>query len=161
MRIYQDYTSFNKTNISTTPRKVKQKTNASIDSNSLNQNSTELNNKSNKSTPKNIKTQSKIKIKKEQESKTVEKEKEEKEQPKTPKEILSSLLKKTLGKSLLKLETNTKEQLNTLKFTGKYYIVFEKNLLLLKSGVEKKEKKMKKNKDKPKKIKQFLQQQIE
>ncbi len=140
MRIYQEYTSFNKTNISTTPRKVKQKTNASIDSNSLNPNSIELNNKSNKSTPKMNKTQSKIKIKIEQESKTVEKEKEKEEQPKTPKEILSSLLKKTLGKSLLKLETNTKEQLNTLKFTGKYYIVFEKNLLLLKSGVEKKRK---------------------
>lgn len=43
-----------------------------------------------------------------------------------------------MGKSLLKLETNTKEQLNTLKFTGKYYIVFEKNLLLLKREVEKK-----------------------
>lgn len=60
MLIYPEYTSFNKTNISTTPRRVKQKTNASIDSNSLNQNSTKLNNKSNKSTPIN-KTQSKIK----------------------------------------------------------------------------------------------------
>ena len=119
----------NKMNIPTTPRKVKHKKNISMDSNSLNQNSTELNNKS--ITKKN-KTQNIIK----KESTNINKE----EEPKTPKEILSSLLKKTLGKSLLKLESNAKEQLNTLKFTGKYYIVFEKNLLMLKSGVEKKKK---------------------
>ena len=130
IRNYQEYNTFNKTNISTTPRRTKQKVNVSIDTNSLNQNSTELNNKS----PKiNIKNQ---KIFKKESSKI----NQEEEQPKTPKEILSSLLKNKLGKSLLKLESRGKEQSTTLKFIGKYYIVFEKNLLSLKNGVEKKRK---------------------
>ena len=128
IRNYPEYNTFNKTNILTTPRRTKQKVNVSIDTNSLNQNSTELNNKS----PKvNIKNQ---KIFKKESSKI----NQEEQKPKTPKEILSSLLKNKLGKYLLKLESRGKDQSTTLKFIGKYYIVFEKNLLSLKNGVEKK-----------------------
>ena len=59
---------------------------------------------------------------------------------KTPKEILSFLLKNSIGKSLMKLEANTKEQEDTLKFIGKNFLSFEKNILTLKVGVEKKKK---------------------
>ena len=59
---------------------------------------------------------------------------------KTPKEILSFLLKNSIGKSLMKLEANTKEQEDTLKFIGKNFLAFEKNILTLKVGVEKKKK---------------------
>ena len=111
---------FNKSNIST-PRRLKQKiqVDSSLDSNSL---SIELNNKNNNA------------IIKKKDSSIINQE----SIVKTPKEILASILENTLGKSLLKMESRTKEQSSTLKFIGKYYIVFEKNLLSLKSGVEKK-----------------------
>ena len=66
--------------------------------------------------------------------------KEEPKIEKTPKEILNLLLKNTLGKSLFKLEKRTKEQSMTLKEIGKYFIFFEKKILSMKNGVEKKRK---------------------
>ena len=82
-----------------------------------------------------------------------------KEKPKiekTPKEILSLLLKNTLGKSLFKLEKSTKEQSMTLKEIGKYFIFFEKKLLSMKNGVEKKRKEEeKRQKMAAKKLKTF------
>ena len=66
--------------------------------------------------------------------------KEEQNQVKTPKEILSVLLKNSLGKSLFKLDKRAKEQISTLKEIGKYYIFFEKKILSMKNGVEKKRK---------------------
>ena len=66
--------------------------------------------------------------------------KEDQNKIKTPKEILSLLLKNTLGRSLFKLEKRTKEQSSTLKEIGKYYIFFEKKILSMKNGVEKKRK---------------------
>ena len=62
------------------------------------------------------------------------------EKPKTPKELLSYLLKNSLGKSLLKMETKTKEQMNNLKLVYKYFVVFDKNIDMLKKGVERKKK---------------------
>ena len=59
---------------------------------------------------------------------------------KTPKEILSFLLKNSIGKSLVKLESSSKEQEDTLKFIGKNFLAFEKNILTLKVGVERKKK---------------------
>ena len=82
--------------------------------------------------------------------------KEEPKIEKTPKEILSLLLKNTLGKSLFKLEKSTKEQSMTLKEIGKYFIFFEKKLLSMKNGVEKKRKEEeKKQKMAAKKLKTF------
>ena len=66
--------------------------------------------------------------------------KEDQNKIKTPKEILSLLLKNTLGRSLFKLEKRAKEQSSTLKEIGKYYIFFEKKILSMKNGVEKKRK---------------------
>ena len=62
------------------------------------------------------------------------------EKPTTPKELLSYLLKNSLGKSLLKMESRTKEQMNNLKLVYKYFVVFDKNIDLLKKGVERKKK---------------------
>ena len=62
------------------------------------------------------------------------------EKPKTPKELLSYLLKNSLEKSLLKMESRTKEQMNNLKLVYKYFVVFDKNIDLLKKGVERKKK---------------------
>ena len=131
------YNTINKTNPST-PRRIKNKTNSSIDFNNLKQNSI-MSNKSNNN--KNIKKKESSDIKA--------------EEPvlKTPKDILSSLLHKTLGKSLLKLESSTKEQSSTLKYIGKFYIVFEKNLLMLKNGVDKKRKEDEKKQKEAKKMK--------
>ena len=82
--------------------------------------------------------------------------KEEPKIEKTPKEILSLLLKNTLGKSLFKLEKSTKEQSMTLKEIGKYFIFFEKKLLSMKNGVEKKRKEEeKRQKMAAKKLKTF------
>ena len=66
--------------------------------------------------------------------------KKEEQKIKTPKEILSLLLKNTLGRSIFKLEKSTKEQSSTLKEIGKYFIFFEKKILSMKNGVEKKRK---------------------
>jgi len=62
------------------------------------------------------------------------------EKPKTPKELLFYLLKNSLGKSLLKMESRTKDQMNNLKLVYKYFVVFDKNIDLLKKGVERKKK---------------------
>ena len=90
-----------------------------------------LNNKENINTNINLKKKKSIN--------TISK-KEDPNKVKTPKEILSLLLKNTLGKSLFKLEKRTKEQSSTLKEIGKYYIFFEKKILSMKNGVEKKRK---------------------
>ena len=58
----------------------------------------------------------------------------------SPTDLLSILLKNILGKSLTKLESNTKEQMTTLKSIYKNFMVFDKNINLLKTGVEKKKK---------------------
>ena len=79
--------------------------------------------------------------------------KEDQNKIKTPKEILSLLLKNTLGKSLFKLEKRTKEQSSTLKEIGKYYIFFEKKILSMKNGVEKKRKEDEKKLKMTKKLK--------
>ena len=81
--------------------------------------------------------------------------KEDQNKIKTPKEILSLLLKNSLGRSLFKLEKRTKEQLNTLKETGKYYIFFEKQILSMKNGVEKKRKEEEKRQRMAKKLKTY------
>ena len=139
VRKYQDNKEnsiFNKSNIST-PRRLNPKIkdlDSSLDSNEL---SIELNYKNN------------TKINKKESSNISQEEIIQKNQ----KEILISLLRNSLGKSLLKLESSTKEQLNTLRYIGKYYIVFEKNILLLKNGVEKKRKEDEKKKKLEKKKK--------
>ena len=79
--------------------------------------------------------------------------KEDQNKIKTPKEILSLLLKNTLGKSLFKLEKRAKEQSSTLKEIGKYYIFFEKKILSMKNGVEKKRKEDEKKLKMTKKLK--------
>ena len=79
--------------------------------------------------------------------------KEEQNKVKTPKEILSLLLKNTLGKSLFKLEKRTKEQSSTLKEIGKYYIFFEKQILSMKNGVDKKRKEEEKRQKMARKLK--------
>ena len=73
-------------------------------------------------------------------SKIKSNQKEESKEEKTPKEILALLLKNSLGKNLFKLEKKTKEQRNDLKEISKYYIFFEKKLLAMESGVERKKK---------------------
>ena len=141
MTKYQEYNSLNKLNMSSTPRRFKQKDNF-VDSNSLNHNSIELNNKLNTNINNQI-------ISKKPSSNLYIKE----QVKKTPKEILSALLKNSLGKSLLRLEERSKEQLNNLKFTGKYFIIFEKNILSMINGVEKKRKEDEKKKRLAKKMK--------
>ena len=59
---------------------------------------------------------------------------------KSPKEILNILLKNCLGTSLIKIEKNTKEHMNTLKLINKDFMVFKKNVNLLITGVKKKKK---------------------
>ena len=59
---------------------------------------------------------------------------------KSPKEILSYLLRQSLNKSLIKLESRSKEQMNNLKLIYKNFILFDKSIKLLKAGVEKKRK---------------------
>ena len=57
---------------------------------------------------------------------------QKKEEPKiikTPQEILALLLKKNLDKSLFKLEKRTNEQKKTLKEIGKYFILFETQII--------------------------------
>ena len=147
VRIYKEY----KTNILSTPIKYKPKKGLSMDSNDLNQFSTELNNNDNNSNNNIF-----IKINKRNSISIFQEE----QLKKTPKEILSSLLKNKLKKSLKKLESNSKEQINTLKFIGKYYIVFEKNLALLSKGVEKKKKEDAKKKKLAEKEKKNSKQKI-
>ena len=103
-----------------------------------------LNNKENINTNINLKKKKSIN--------TISK-KEDPNKVKTPKEILSLLLKNTLGKSLFKLEKRTKEQSSTLKEIGKYYIFFEKKILSMKKGVEKKRKEEEKKLKMTKKLK--------
>ena len=52
--------------------------------------------------------------------------KKEEQKIKTPKEILTLLLKNTLGRSIFKLEKSTKEQSSTLKEIGKYFIFLKR-----------------------------------
>ena len=59
---------------------------------------------------------------------------------KSPKDILSTLLKNILDKPLIKLETKTKENMNILKLIGKNFLDFNKNIKSLITGVEKKKK---------------------
>ena len=79
--------------------------------------------------------------------------KEEENKIKTPQEILSLLLKNSLGKSLFRLEKRAKEQLTTLKEIGKYYIFFEKKIISLKNGVDKKRKEEEKKQKMARKLK--------
>ena len=72
---------------------------------------------------------------------------------KTPTDILSLLLKNTLGKSLIKLESKTKEQMNTLKSVYKNFILFDKNINIMKSGLAKKKKEDEKKLSTTKKLK--------
>ena len=118
----------NKTFTPKTPRVTKQNIESSIDSLNKIQSSTE--------TYKN----NKLSNQKKKSSNNSIINSEKKEKPKTPKEILSFLLKNTLGKSLVKMESKTKEQMNTLKLVYKYFVVFDKNINLLKNGIEKKKK---------------------
>ena len=59
---------------------------------------------------------------------------------KSPKDILSTLLKNILDKPLIKLESKTKENMNILKLIGKNFLDFNKNIKSLVAGVEKKKK---------------------
>ena len=142
MRLYKGYNTLNKSNFSSNSGRYKPKSEFSSFSN-YNQYSTEMNNHKNNNLTKNNDDNSDsnnniiIKVNKKECLPPVKK---------TPEEILSSLLKNSLGKSLLRLEKNTKEQNNTLKLVGKYFLVFEKNLLLLENGVEKKKKEIEKQK---------------
>ena len=103
-----------------------------------------LNNKENINTNINLKKKKSIN--------TISK-KEDPNKVKTPKEILSLLLKNTLDKTLFKLEKRTKEQSSTLKEIGKYYIFFEKKILSMKNGFEKKRKEEEKKLKMTKKLK--------
>ena len=147
MRLYKGYNTLNKSNLSSSYGRYKPKSEFSSFSN-YNQYSTEINNhKSNNLTKNNddnsdSKNNIIIKVNKKESLPMTHEEPAKK----TPEEILSSLLKNSLGKSLLRLEKNTKEQNNTLKLVGKYFLVFEKNLLLLENGVEKKKKEIEKQK---------------
>ena len=128
-RLYNNYSGYK--NITSTPKRHnKQKSDISIDPNNLFQNSTDLkkNNYSHNNTAKKVK-----------QSETSSQEQKE-QVNKTPKEILTFLLKNRIGKSLMKLEANSKEQSDTLKFIGKQFLAFEKNILTLKVGVERKKK---------------------
>ena len=75
------------------------------------------------------------------------------ETKKSPTDILSLLLKNTLGKSLIKLESKTKEHMNTLKSVYKNFMLFDKNINIIKSGLAKKKKKDEKKLSTTKKIK--------
>ena len=120
-------------NLTTTPRRhIKQKSETLIDPKNLFQNSTEL--KNNNFTNCNT-------ARKPSQSETLSTHQEQEEPvKKTPKDILLFLLKNTLGKSLVKLESSSKEQTDTLKFIGKNYLTFEKNIMSLIKGVEQKKK---------------------
>jgi len=128
-RVNNNYSGFK--NVTSTPRRNnKQKSDISINPNNLFQNSKELknNNYSHNSTARKVTLCETASL--------------EQKEPinKTPKELLSFLLKNSIGKSLMKLEANTKEQEDTLKFIGKNFLAFEKNILTLKVGIEKKKK---------------------
>lgn len=128
-RVNNNYSGFK--NVTSTPRRNnKQKSDISINPNNLFQNSKELknNNYSHNNTARKVTLCETASL--------------EQKEPinKTPKELLSFLLKNSIGKSLMKLEANTKEQEDTLKFIGKNFLAFEKNILTLKVGVEKKKK---------------------
>ena len=146
MHNYQEYNTYNKTNLASTPRRIKQKIVLSTDSNNINQPIKELNSKLSTNNNNITKTKKKQPLNSNDQN-------QEQQTKKTPKEILSSLLSNTLGKSLLKLESRTKEQLNTTKLIGKYFIVFEKNLISLNNGVLKKRKEDEKKQKMAKKMK--------
>ena len=127
-RVYNNYSGY-KNGASTPRRHNKQKTNELINPNKLFQNSTVLkNNNSNNNTSK-----------KDNQSETTSLPQKEPINL-TPKELLLFLLKNSIGKSLIKLESSSKEQVDTLKIIGKNFITFEKNISALKVGVEKKKK---------------------
>ena len=139
-RVNNNYSGFK--NVTSTPRRNnKQKSDISINPNNLFQNSKELknNNYSHNSTARKVTLCETASL--------------EQKEPinKTPKELLSFLLKNSIGKSLMKLEANTKEQEDTLKFIGKNFLAFEKNILTLKVGIERRKKKMQKRKNYQKK----------
>jgi len=146
MRLYKGYNTLNKSNLSSNSGRYKPKSEFSSFSN-YNNFSTEIINHNNNNITKNnddnndSKTNIIIKVNKKESLPS-----HEEPIKKTPEEILSSLLKNSLGRSLLRLEKNTKEQNNTLKLVGKYFLVFEKNISLLKNGVEKKKKEIEKQK---------------
>ena len=142
---YQENNTYNKRNLISTPRRTKSKIDISSDTNNLNQPSKELSNKLSTNNSNNTTNKKKT-------SSNSNEQNQEQQTPKTPKEILSSLLKNTLGKSLLKLESNTKEQLSTTKLIGKYFILFEKNLMMLNNGVIKKRKEDEKKRKTQKKL---------
>ena len=91
MRYHNDYNATYRTNLSRTPKKSKTKANLFVDYNNLKENSIELNSNTNN----NIK----IKVNKKETPPISDQEEQKK---KTPKEILASLLKNTLGKSFWK-----------------------------------------------------------
>ena len=124
-----NYTGYK--NITSTPRRhIKQKSDTLLFPNNLFQNSTELKTNSTYSTSR----------KSNQSETSSAHQVQEEPVKKTPKDILLFLLKNTLGKSLVKLESSTKEQNESLKFIGKTYLTFEKNILSLVNGVERKKK---------------------
>ena len=124
-----NYTGYK--NITSTPRRhIKQKSDTLLVPNNLFQNSTELKTNSTYSTSR----------KSNQSETSSTHQVQEEPVKKTPKDILLFLLKNTLGKSLVKLESSTKEQTESLKFIGKTYLTFEKNILSLVNGVERKKK---------------------
>jgi len=124
-----NYTGYK--NITSTPRRhIKQKSDTLLVPNNLFQNSTELKTNSTYSTSR----------KSNQSETSSAHQVQEEPVKKTPKDILLFLLKNTLGKSLVKLESSTKEQNESLKFIGKTYLTFEKNILSLVNGVERKKK---------------------
>ena len=120
-------------NLTTTPRRhIKQKSETLIDPKNLFQNSTDL--KNNNYAYNNT-------ARKPTQSETLSMHQEQEEPAKkTPKDILLFLLKNTLGKSLVKLESSSKDQSDTLKFIGKNFLIFEKNISSLIKGVEQKKK---------------------
>lgn len=120
-------------NLTSTPRRhIKQKSETLIDPKNLFQNSTEL--KNNNFTYCNT-------ARKPIQSDTLSVHQDQEEPvKKTPKDILLFLLKNTLGKSLVKLESSSKEQEDNLKVIGRHYLTFEKNIMSLKNGVERKKK---------------------
>ena len=71
------------------------------------------------------------------------------------KELINKLLQNTLNASLVKLETNSENQISSLKNTSKYFNEFSKLLSNLSKNVEESKKKKLKEKEKEKKTQAF------
>ena len=71
------------------------------------------------------------------------------------KELINKLLQNTLNASLVKLETNSENQISSLKNTSKYFNEFSKLLSNLSKNVEESKKKKLKEKEKEKKSQAF------